>query len=144
MPSTSVFVQARYTRSIYVGMLSSRIQLRGALWVAGDELTLEYRERWRSPSTLRPVEGKLLRVSALCSSLAEVQVVPRFFGGKWLILREIAFEALRAWPGARNGVCRFRLMATPQQTTEDAAGELALAMAEAQLRLVERSADQPE
>src|SRR3954464_5810312 len=98
MPPTSLFVQARYKRSIYIGAFTSRIRLRGALRVEGDVLTLEYRERWRSPITLRMVEGKPQRAMAPCASLADLEIVPRFFGGKWLILREAAFEALHGWP----------------------------------------------
>ena len=137
MPSPSVFVQASYTRSIYVGAFASRIHMRGALRVEGDTLLLEYRERWRSPTTLRMVEGKPQRVSAPCASLADIEIVPRFFGGQWLILREVAFEALREWPGARTGVCRFKPTASSRQAIAESTSELALAFAEARLRVIE-------
>ena len=144
MPSSSVFVQARYRRSIYIGAFASRIQLRGALRVEGDVLTLDYRERWRSPITLRMVEGKPQRVSAPCASLGDIEIVPRLLGGQWLTLREVAFEALRAWPGARNGVCRFHVVGATRQAVAEATSELALAVAESQLRIAERSADEAE
>ena len=138
MSAAVVFVKAVYRRTIYIGALPSRIELRGALSVEGETLVLEYRERWRSPLNLQRVEGKLQRVTVPCAAVAEPEVVSRWFGGRSLILREVAFEALKGWPNVRNGVCRLQLEAPPRQELGSAATELSLEIAEAQLRVLER------
>ena len=76
-----------------------------------------------------------------CAAVAEPEIVPRFLGGRWLILREVVFEALNGWPSVHNGVCRLQLEASPRQALDDAVDELALAIAEAQLRVLERGED---
>lgn len=141
MSAAVVFVRAVYRRTIYVGMFPSRIELRGALSVEGETLVMEYREHWRSPANLHRVEGQLKRVTVPCAAIAEPEVVSRWFGGRTLVLREAAFEALKGWPGARNGVCRLQLLAPPRQELGGAATELSLEIAEAQLRVLERRND---
>jgi hypothetical protein len=135
--SVTVFVYKTHWRRIHTGALPSRIKVRGILRVEGELLVLEYRESWRDPATLNRVEGPARRAEIPRSALTEIEIDRDWLRRPRLELRAANFEALRGWPGAKGETCAFGIKRDRGGASLEAAGELALSIADARLRALE-------
>ena len=136
-------VYATYWRFDQESGLQLRIQASGALREQDQRLVLEYQEKWRDPATLRSVEGPARRADVECAALADVDVRRDWLGRAWVVLYARTFDALRGWPGARGDKCRLRVSHHPRHAHLEAAGELAVSVADARLRSLESGAKDP-
>ncbi|HUQ81176.1 MAG TPA: hypothetical protein VM076_08565 [Gemmatimonadaceae bacterium] len=135
----TILVRTSYWRRIFVGALASRVRMSGAIRLDGDSLVLDYRERRRNPATLRMGEGPPRRVSVATASV-DVDMDRDWLRRPLLVVRTHVFDGLRGWPGAHDDRCVFRITRDPSGKQVEAAGELVLRLADAQLRAL----DEPE
>jgi hypothetical protein len=141
MEMMAISVFSSYRRRVLVGAFPSRIRMRGSIREAGASLVLEYRESWRDPATLHAKEGPLRRAEVDRSRLATIEVRRGWFGRATLVLRAGEFEALRGWPGVRGDVCTLGIDRSAGSLHLEAASELALRIADEQLRAIESPRD---